>query len=45
MVGMKTALEFGLLGFGKWEATVVNPILKTASRCFASMRTLRPQVF
>lgn len=37
---MKRAMELWLLGFGKWEETVVNPILKTASYCFASMRTI-----
>jgi len=40
MAGMKRALEPGLLGFGKREETVVKPILKTASYCFGSMRSI-----
>lgn len=42
MVGMKraVALELWLLGFGKWEETVLEAILKTEYYCSASMKTI-----
>lgn len=40
MVGMKRAVELWLLGFGKWEETVLEAILKTVSYCSASMKTI-----
>lgn len=40
VAGMKRATELWLLGLGKWEETVVNLILKTASHFFPSMRAM-----
>lgn len=39
MPGMERSMELWLLGFGKWQEAVVNSFLRTASYCFASMRT------
>lgn len=40
MPGLERAMELWLLGFGKWQEAVVNSVLRTASYCFDSMRTI-----